>query len=338
MTESHGHIPYALTTAHGKLVAALDKGIKQYKANRRNSNSDDVCRCIERFVDAINQEPSWQHELESRATFVEKRCGPGSDFRQYRANALASHKGQLHNHLGSKTAIGRLREPKGNQRTLHDVASDRKIIERILNEGILNLGAGARQLFETWLSTCRELQREADPLEVDGCWYLFNIHAASENNPSGRAMFAKASIQFSGGGQNLDAIKTAADSIMDWVRSNRSEAAVGKPTGSLNDDALKDYETATDIRTKRTPAGIVLDHRRLVKFLALHQTIRRTRPLGNDGKPRKNRLLIHLGDWVKHQDALTEWDKADSDSIDTASDGEIAERTVAVRRKKQHGK
>jgi len=103
-------------------------------------------------------------------------------------------------------------------------------------------------------------------------------------------------------------------------------------------DALKDYAMATDIRKKHTPAGIVLDQRRLVKFLSLHPTIRTRRPLGSDGKPRTNRLLVHVGDWYIHHDALKEWDTADGDSIEATPESEIAERIAAVRRKKQREK
>jgi hypothetical protein len=101
---------------------------------------------------------------------------------------------------------------------------------------------------------------------------------------------------------------------------------------------LRDYVTATEIRTKHTPAGIVLDQRRLVKFLRSHPSIRTDRPRGIDGKPRANRLLVSLADWVTHLEALKEWDSADRDSIETAPKSEIAFRTAAVRSKKQRGK
>lgn len=101
---------------------------------------------------------------------------------------------------------------------------------------------------------------------------------------------------------------------------------------------LRDYVSATEIRTKHTPEGIVLDQRRLVKFLNFHQSIRTERPRGKDGKPRKNRLLVHLADWVKHLDALKEWDAPDNDSIDAVPVSEIAKRAAAIRRKKQRGK
>ena len=68
MTELDVQIPHALATAHVELIAALDEGINQYKTNLRYSNVHDVCRCIERFVDALCQNPGGRDELRSRAT------------------------------------------------------------------------------------------------------------------------------------------------------------------------------------------------------------------------------------------------------------------------------
>jgi len=102
---------------------------------------------------------------------------------------------------------------------------------------------------------------------------------------------------------------------------------------------LQDYLSATEIRTKHTPPGVVLEHRRLVKFLSTHPAIRTANPPGNDGNPRKNRLIVHLADWIKHQDALKEWDTAYRNlPIDAVPVSEIEKRTAAVRRKKQGGK
>ncbi|MBC8355099.1 MAG: hypothetical protein H8E66_24240 [Planctomycetes bacterium] len=113
------------------------------------------------------------------------------------------------------------------------------------------------------------------------------------------------------------------DALMQWIDL----------APELND--LRDYVSATEIRTKHSPPGIVLDNRRLVRFLLIHSSIRTVRPPGKDGKPRKNRLLVHLADWVKHQDALKEWDTAENG---TSSESEVVERIAAVRRKKQRGK
>lgn len=106
-------------------------------------------------------------------------------------------------------------------------------------------------------------------------------------------------------------------------------------TGKAPTADLDDYITATQIRTEHTPDGVVLDHRKLNKFLDLQSdTIRTTRPLGKNGKPRTNRLLVHLGDWHKNTDALIEWCDADSNPIDRQSKEQIEARKEAVRIRK----
>jgi hypothetical protein len=129
------------------------------------------------------------------------------------------------------------------------------------------------------------------------------------------------------------------DTLLCWVDEHVKlrEADVETPEPPARVD-LRDYATATEIRTKHTPAGIVLDHRKLVKFLSFHLTIRTANPPGRDGKPRTNRLIVHLADWVKHEDALKEWDAADRESIDAVPESEIAKRKAAVDRKKQRRK
>ena len=114
------------------------------------------------------------------------------------------------------------------------------------------------------------------------------------------------------------------------VRAPRDEGA-----GRVD---YQDYVSATEIRTTHTPDGIVLDHRNLMRFLEVHQDIRTARPLGKDGKPRPNRLLVHLADWHKNRKALAEWYESDSDAIETPSKEEVERRQTAVRSRKQHGK
>jgi hypothetical protein len=103
-------------------------------------------------------------------------------------------------------------------------------------------------------------------------------------------------------------------------------------------DDLKDYVSATEIRRKHTPDDIVLDQKKLVAFLKLHEGIQTMRPLAKNGKPRTNRLLVHLGDWYRHKDAFKEWFDADSASSNASSESDIAKRIAAVRRKNQSKK
>ena len=74
-----------------------------------------------------------------------------------------------------------------------------------------------------------------------------------------------------------------------------------------------------------------LTHKDLTRILedyAANQ-IRWTRPLGKDGKPRRNRRNVHLADWL----AYIEKRRADR-GWPTPSEDEIKERKAEVRRKK----
>lgn len=98
---------------------------------------------------------------------------------------------------------------------------------------------------------------------------------------------------------------------------------------------LRDYVSAAEARTKHVPDGTVLDNRKLMQFLNSHRSIRRAWELQKNGKQRKNRPLIHLGDWHNAREALMEWHGGGTDPIESVSQDEIAERTAAVRAKKK---
>jgi hypothetical protein len=93
------------------------------------------------------------------------------------------------------------------------------------------------------------------------------------------------------------------------------------------------FVSATAIRTEHTPDGIVLEHRKLVKFLKLHSKIRTKRPVRKDGKPRKNRLLVNLTDWYEHNNALIEWYRIESRDSDLATGQDTSKRLEAVHAK-----
>jgi hypothetical protein len=127
-------------------------------------------------------------------------------------------------------------------------------------------------------------------------------------------------------------LKTIAEAQREVERVVEEGSLVSKDGG-----ATQDYVLATEIKSKHTPPGVVLDLRRLKRFLTHAASIRTMRPLGRDGTPRMNRLLVHLGDWYKHRDALIEWDKAERNPLDVeaVSQTEAAERLAEVRRRKQ---
>ena len=116
--------------------------------------------------------------------------------------------------------------------------------------------------------------------------------------------------------------------VIDAQEAEEREARGGEDISTVDD--ISNYVSATDIRKEHTPDGIVLDLRKLKKFLQQHEGIRTMRPLGKNRKPRKNRLMVHLADWYKHSNALAEWYEAESYPNGRATEAEIAARKEAV--------
>lgn|GEM_PF-6520858 len=236
----HGHKGslHALETAHEKLKAALNQGISEFKNSLTFSHSQDVGRAIERFVDAVP--PAVGAELRRRAGLVEKACGAGSEFAAARAAALQVYRAPPH-----LLTIGALPEEDGTH-YLAVVADYREQIYRALHDEALHATPGALEAYERWGRACDEVQREADPLEVDGCRLLQHIAES-------RAAFAETILDTSNlGGASLEPMKDAADSLVKWAQTEAKTtaeggepaAAAGRPATPKRRGRKKaDYET-----------------------------------------------------------------------------------------------
>ena len=249
MTKSHER--NALMTAHAELIAVLGKGIQQFKDNLEYSKSHDVCQCIERFVDALYETAGGRDELQRMATLVETRCGPRSDYETARKESLRNYRGQPRKLTGSKIAVSKLRKSKGTPLFLAEVTEERREIERLLSEDILNFSAASRQAYESWRSACRAVQREAGLLKVDGCWHLFHLHESGDDRPSDRGRVARLVTETNLGGANLELVKVAADSLAAWAIENSPHKtepkSVAKRRTTVNDSMVA--EMASDLET-----------------------------------------------------------------------------------------
>ena len=242
--------PYALAAAHRELMSELEKGIQQWRQSGRFSNPQYIHRRIERFIDALDQIAGGKDELRRRATLLDICCGPGTDYDSTRKKALASYKGQPRKLSGSKQAIDRLRKSTARSPPLANVNQTRQDIKRVLSEGILNLSAATREAFENWCNACRQVEREAGHLEVDGCWYLFNVHEAGGGRPSEQAKSAITILESNLGGGNLETIKAAAASLMDSVPS----------VEVIRQDGKTDNGTPKDSGSAASAVSSVPDH------------------------------------------------------------------------------
>lgn len=223
MAEADG-IPHALRHAHTQLTEAIVLGLQQRQANYRFSNAREIYRCVENFVDALDKSGG-RDELAKRATLVATLCGPRSEYEKARLKALKSYRGQPRKLNGSMLAIYELRRLLPNPMHLSVVTQARPQIERILDERILGLSDDSRKAFQQWAKACRNIEKQANGLAVDGCLTLLKIHAASEDDTTNDASFMRALRDAAGAehsvfGHMLEDIRIAADSLVDWLMRN----------------------------------------------------------------------------------------------------------------------
>jgi hypothetical protein len=191
----------------------------------RYSNGWEICQAIERFAHELYRLPAWWAELERRATLIELRCGPDSPFHLAMGAAWsrwrqAPAKPFGPEPSGAKVALHDLRQRKNRRPALLGEVTDlRGELELLIDSVHLTARIGAA--FQKWLDECCEIQREAERLEVDGCYYLYHVYLASRPNPSRTSRFDRAMIQSGGlGGPALEWVLAAADSLFAWAQES----------------------------------------------------------------------------------------------------------------------
>ncbi len=97
------------------------------------------------------------------------------------------------------------------------------------------------------------------------------------------------------------------------------------------------YVAAKRIMTEHTPTEVKVTAKELPKLLRDYAAnrVRWTRPRGQDGKPRRNRLLVHLADWTAY---IERRNGLDAEGFPRMTESEVSERAAAVRRQKALGK
>ena len=153
---------------------------------------------------------------------------------------------------------------------------------------------------------CREVQREAQPLEVDGCWYLLRNHNAGEDGPASEDEIATAMVLSQAGACTFDMIRAAADSLIAWAESTVSQDSdtiiVVQP---LNETATR-RQTSID-----TPPTLLSADASILKYLAEQQGIAKYQQdisVGSDlDRKTVGRRLRYLREhgYVKHPEART---------------------------------
>lgn len=211
-----GTLPHAIERAHELLADALREGIEHWRKNLRYGEGRKVCLAVERFVCELSHMAASFEELQRRAGLVGELCSPGTEYDRAKAEALRSYRGRPRKISGFKLAIRGLRSGDPNPDSLAAVVTERGHLERLLEQGVLS--ADAAKAFEGWLAACREIQRETERLEVDGCYYLYNVYRASLPNPSEQACFDQGMMLSEIGCVHYGSMLDAADSMVAWVR------------------------------------------------------------------------------------------------------------------------
>lgn len=218
-------LPHALTVAHQRLCEALDPGIRDFEAHQRFSNSQEICLAAETFVHEFCRVPARQAELERRVSLVDDRTRQESEFRKAMGTAWKAYRKKPKKpiepeFLMERQYFSRLRKAICSLIYLAQVLKMRGYLERVIEARLLRPRVQAA--FRDWLHQCWLIQREAEGLEVDGCYYLHHVYQATAN-PSKRSRSAKARIA-SGtfhAGVVLKPMRAAADSLMAWAAENR---------------------------------------------------------------------------------------------------------------------
>ncbi|MEO8498573.1 MAG: hypothetical protein ABI614_26215, partial [Planctomycetota bacterium] len=99
---------------------------------------------------------------------------------------------------------------------------------------------------------CRCIANDAQSVEADGCFYLSGVYHAWDSSATKMEATAEAFLKTNFGGANLESVRTAADSLFNWVGRILSE----KPTEAQKVEtpsALTDSEDR--VQTKIVDSG-----------------------------------------------------------------------------------
>ncbi len=216
-----GHLRHGQTfdTAYSLLVSELDQAIDEYRRTLRVSAREAVIDAIERFVHELQLVPAWFAEFERRAALVESACQENSPYAATREKALASFAGNPPAKSRIGLAMAQLRRAStAHPYFLSQVVEVRKSIESIRSDPSFDLSPAARQAFADWERECLIVQREAERLEVDGCWFLRFTYGANETENADGSRKVKEFLRTEPGGASLESIRFAATAITGWTR------------------------------------------------------------------------------------------------------------------------
>jgi len=217
-----GTVPHELAVAHAALARLLSEEMDFSEQTGRLEDPRLILDAIERFVHELRTVPGGLAELERRVSFVETQCAAGSPYDAARQRAVLLCPTAPEELCRARCAIEQLHpeQPYRPPYLAAEVDAIRHdVIKAILEEPSLELTSDAKEAFVAWHRECRNISFEAVRLGVDGCRHLYHIGLNPESDCLERSEMVRAFIETGTGGGYLVPIKTAADSLVAWVRT-----------------------------------------------------------------------------------------------------------------------
>ncbi len=248
--------PYSLATlkqAAAELTKALDKSALKM-GDSRHGEDQASSRAIFAFLDKLAVWPEGMNELHRRATIVGELCGHGSSYEHFRQRVLSRLVRRVQNEaVGS--VRGKLTAISENPVQLVEVDRTASLIEL----GILTDSSSTiRELLEHLLRACRDVQRRADGLHVDGCWLLAQHLREMQQEPQ-KGMGVITALTRSGlGSGNRALIRSAVAALVEPIdqlafdpAATRRKVNKGRPPRSkanlqTDETLVNDWEKARE--------------------------------------------------------------------------------------------
>ena len=200
----------AVKSAASSLMQSIDRSALRI-GESRNREDAESSRAVFAFLDKLAKWPDGFNEMQRRASLVLIHCGSGSSYAQARKKALrhirAVSKDEAINRVKAKLVA-----TPANPAQLAEVDDASQSIERWL---ALQPSSAGQNFLNDWLGACRDLQRRADGLHVDGCWLLDQHLREQQVEPKNGVGFITALTRSASGAWNRARIRPAVASLVE---------------------------------------------------------------------------------------------------------------------------
>ena len=234
----------ALLQAYRDLNSEINSGIKRHEKTNRISNAKRIRRCIQRFVDALNQVPEAAEELAKRAELIERACKAGTKYSKAKEAAIEALSHQHQKRLKLRLILKKI-HTAGDPHLLSQIDSLTSELYTPIADNS-KLSSSMKKAISQLFNACREIQQEGDLLCVDGCWFLQNLYESASSDQSAESEIAVVTIGSRYGGAYLQLIQDAAESLVRWVEElnlvKKTKSTPKRKAGRKGADPTERYE------------------------------------------------------------------------------------------------